>query len=395
MILVWIALVMLVLALVCGLTAAVTIRFASWQSFPSFCSTRRRPEEEGGLPVVMYHDVESDMFERELAFLKSNKYETITADALVAWLNGQAGRLPERPIVLTFDDGHTSLWTDAYPLLKRYGYQAIAFVCPWWIPESSLPRGPRNPRYPLNYCASWQELREMDSAGVINVQSHTHSHNQIWVDPMVRTFMTPDYRCRYIWWDDGPTPPEQPDPPWGWPILTHCPRFAHPRRFFPDTAVMRACAEHVAEHGGLAFFARKNWQDELWTVLGGGAPPFELPGRWETPDEQRAALGEDLKKAKRTLEEQLDKPVEHLAFPWNEASSLAISLAGEVGYRSVFRGVLNDRDLTQLGDDPMHIPRVTAGSFQQNVLSLPGRGRRGPALMMAWKIVRGLQRRLR
>ncbi|MEJ2722593.1 MAG: polysaccharide deacetylase family protein, partial [bacterium] len=66
-------------------------------------------------------------FERQMAYLASEGYETVDLDDLARWRRGQAV-LPRKPIVITFDDGDRSVLDIAYPILERYGFKATVFV---------------------------------------------------------------------------------------------------------------------------------------------------------------------------------------------------------------------------------------------------------------------------
>ena len=107
-------------------------------------------------------------------------------------------------------------------------------------------------------------------------------------------------------------------------------------------------------------------------------------------------MRDDLRQSNELIEKRLGKPVEYLAFPRNEACTLATSLAAEMGYRAVFRGPVNERDICELGDDPLCIPRVNSGGVPGRfVLSLPGRGRRSPERLFAAKVVHRLRQQSR
>jgi peptidoglycan/xylan/chitin deacetylase (PgdA/CDA1 family) len=78
-------------------------------------------------------------------------------------------QLPSRPVLLTFDDGYESLYTDVYPALKKYGYQATAFVISGYVQD----RPNRTVKYPT---LTTSEIRELQASGVIDIESHTVHH---------------------------------------------------------------------------------------------------------------------------------------------------------------------------------------------------------------------------
>lgn len=124
------------------------------------------------IPTLTYHrvipkafsiyDYTPEQLESHLRYFKENGYTPITALQMIEML-ANPEQLPEKPVVLTFDDGHKSHYTTAFPLLKKYGYQATFFVCTDVIAERSEKQ------------LTWDELRIMGQAGM-DIQSHTKSH---------------------------------------------------------------------------------------------------------------------------------------------------------------------------------------------------------------------------
>ncbi len=124
------------------------------------------------IPVLIYHrilpkalsiyDYTPELLEGHLRFFQENGYTPITALRMIEMM-GQPEQLPEKPVILTFDDGHKSHYTEALPLLKKYGYQATFFVYTDVISEKSDKQ------------LTWDELRVMRQNGM-DIQSHTKSH---------------------------------------------------------------------------------------------------------------------------------------------------------------------------------------------------------------------------
>ena len=72
------------------------------------------PLSRNEIPVFTYHDVETQVFARDLEFLHGNGYRTLSLEEYLAARNG--GRRPARAVLLTFDDARKSFWTVAMPL---------------------------------------------------------------------------------------------------------------------------------------------------------------------------------------------------------------------------------------------------------------------------------------
>jgi len=128
-------------------------------------------------PVFMYHHVQSEThakenkqislttytetFDAQLKYLKDKGYQTIDIGDLSGFFKGE-NIIPQKPILLTFDDGYTDFYEVAYPLLKKYDYKAVLF----------LPTGLVN-----NYgYLTWPEITEMKDSGIVYFGNHTWSH---------------------------------------------------------------------------------------------------------------------------------------------------------------------------------------------------------------------------
>lgn len=131
------------------------------------------------IPVLMYHKfkdkvepteeaqsmcVSVSLFEAQLKALLEAGYTPINFKQLHDYLEGKAG-LPSKPIIITADDGYLCNYTKAYPILKKYGAQATFFV-------TSLYVGVTNEHEHF----TWEQAKEMEASGLIDIQSHTHGH---------------------------------------------------------------------------------------------------------------------------------------------------------------------------------------------------------------------------
>ena len=132
------------------------------------------------LPVVMYHQLSEkprllgdyvlsvDQFESDLRYLSENGYTAVTASQLIAWRDGE-GKLPEKPVMITFDDGFESTVAYAEPLLEKYGMTAVVAVI-----GSVTQQFTDTPDHMLDYSyMSWDAVSEAERGGVLEVQCHT------------------------------------------------------------------------------------------------------------------------------------------------------------------------------------------------------------------------------
>lgn len=130
------------------------------------------------VPILMYHYISTPpananairldlsttprQFESHLAYLRHAGYETISMKQL-AYAVSQQMTLPEKPIILTFDDGYRDNYEHAFPLLRRYGYTGTFFLVTQPIDQNNV-----------NYL-TWDMVIEMHQAGM-EFGSHSYRH---------------------------------------------------------------------------------------------------------------------------------------------------------------------------------------------------------------------------
>jgi len=129
------------------------------------------------VPVLMYHHIEPNdaakaaghaflnvdtgVFESQMAYLSQKGYTAISADQLTQALKNH-NQLPAKSIVLTFDDGYSDFYTYAFPVIKKYNLKANIMI-PTGLMENS------------GYM-TWNQLKEITASGTGFVYNHTWSH---------------------------------------------------------------------------------------------------------------------------------------------------------------------------------------------------------------------------
>ena len=120
--------------------------------------------EEGGVPILAYHQVNNidknqltttvEDFDAQMKYLVDNGYTIITPEELVTAWGGVEGEVA---------DGHLENYKNVFPILQKYNIRATLFVITDYL---NL--------YP-NYI-TWAQAREMQSSGLVDIESHTLSH---------------------------------------------------------------------------------------------------------------------------------------------------------------------------------------------------------------------------
>lgn len=142
------------------------------------------PATAAGVAVLCYHDVGEPVTNEWMVtprrlrahfdHLRANGYTPISLAAYLAAARGEA-ELPAKPVMLTFDDGYASFYTQVLPLLKEYQYPALMSIVTGWLEYA--PPG-------VGEMLTWQQMRELEASGLVTLASHTHqSHRYTVVNP--------------------------------------------------------------------------------------------------------------------------------------------------------------------------------------------------------------------
>jgi len=308
------------------------------------------------VPVFMFHTVgvpnkkwkwnylttPYDVFEDELIYLKKHGYNTIHLAELEEYIKFDA-KIPDKSVILTFDDGYVDNYIFAYPLLKKYGFKGTIFVNPDFVDQRGLVRDRLDEN--LNVIKqettgflSWEEMRIMEADGTIDIQSHALTHT--WY-PKSNTII--DFRHigdEYWWmtWNDYPAmkPYLQIDNDdlveLGAPVYDN-EKSLMTTRFFPDEKLKLALTSFVKLNGGLEFFKNDNWKQKLHEVTNEffkNNP--ELTGRFEIKEERIERITHELSESKRIIEQNLKKEIRYLCWPGGSGTKEGHLIAKKLGY---------------------------------------------------------------
>ncbi len=139
---------------------------------------------EGNDALVPMYTVTPTNFVRQMDWLKNNGYRFVGMNDVLADYAGKKP-LPDKAVLITFDDGYRSVYVHAFPILKLFNAPAvIALVGKWMeVPENGKVNfdGRSIPRTNL---LSWQQINEMTKSGLIEIASHTYGlHEGIVANP--------------------------------------------------------------------------------------------------------------------------------------------------------------------------------------------------------------------
>ncbi len=367
------------------------------KQYPQFVFESNPKTLKDEIPVFTLHSVYPDRFEEQLQFLNKNNYKTLTADEFYECITGSK-TIPERAILLTFDDGWKNLYTVVYPLLKKYKMFAVCFIIPGLVSlygeneeelNKSKPKSEERIRDSQTLC-NWGEIKEMHESGVIDFQSHSMYHDLIYTSRNIEDFFYPDF-------DDYPLNINVPiyiedrkenisrNASFGAPIYRNTSRFAGKKRYFDDENLRNECIEYVALQGGVNFFRKNSWRKELLNIVRNYKEKYPESGYFENDAELRESLFFELKESKVIIEEKLaGKMVNHFCFPWWIGSDLASEVSKEAGYLANFWGVLPKKRTNKRGDNPYRVSRLLSEDY---IFNLPGDGRKSLSKVLQEKFL--------
>lgn len=135
--------------------------------------------------ILCYHEIDkpgdgwavsASQLDAHLQDMQSKGYRFISLDEYLAYTRGEL-KLPDRSVMITFDDGYESFYTKAYPLLQKYKIPAMLAVVSSWSDGEGKPTD-------VGKLATWAQLKEMEQSGLVTVVSHTHAmHKNQEVNP--------------------------------------------------------------------------------------------------------------------------------------------------------------------------------------------------------------------
>lgn len=137
------------------------------------------------VPIIMYHHIleqnsrlgayviSPQQFEADLIYLQEQGYTTISGRELINFAENRAP-LPEKPVLITFDDGFESSYQYAYPILKRLNCKAVISIVGNYSDHYSgdVPKD-------ISYSyMDWDQVKELSDSGLIEIGNHTYDMHQ-------------------------------------------------------------------------------------------------------------------------------------------------------------------------------------------------------------------------
>jgi len=133
------------------------------------------------LPIIMYHEVDTKNLgkyivspkelEEDIIYLAKEGYTTITIEDLIAFEYNDIP-LPQKPIMITFDDGYYSSCTLILPILQKYNCKAVISIVGKYVDEST------DATYSNPYL-NWAQVKELVDSPYVEIQNHSYSMHDL------------------------------------------------------------------------------------------------------------------------------------------------------------------------------------------------------------------------
>jgi len=143
------------------------------------CPAEAESEQGVLLPVLMYHQVKDSNpgkdaiqpweLEQDLQYLKTAGYTTVTVAEVLAYVD-EGRPLPEKPIMLTFDDGYWNNYKYVLPLLKKYDAKIVLSVIGKDTDEFTQYHSTNIDHAKM----TWDQVAELAETGLAEIQNHTY-----------------------------------------------------------------------------------------------------------------------------------------------------------------------------------------------------------------------------
>lgn len=307
-------------------------------------------------------------FEQQLAYLRDHQFQAIFFDEWLAYRKGDK-TVRGKEVCLAFDDGLLDNWVYAYPIARKYGMRFTLFVCPECVDPRDIVRPTLEDVWAGN-CAetelddrgfiSWKELQLLQESGVVDVQSHTMSHDKFYTSSALRGFYYGGFEGFY------PTINARPEQK---PFYRTDPDFAH---WLP-------LGTPLFEEKSAAIALKYTINPEFFQEAAELAQQYQLEDAEQRPAYERAArqlhrqyhengrliagveteaeyqerLAYEIIESKKQIEARLHKPVQFLCWPHGDNSHEAHALALASGYLATTAG-----KMVEEGDQVDRIPRI-------------------------------------
>ncbi len=271
--------------------------------------------------------VDKEQFELFCRYLCNNGYQTHFLDH---WYNQENLQVKnKKDLYLTFDDGYLDNLLVAYPIMKKHGIKGTIFVNPEFVDPSTGIRSLESTNGQTLGYLNWDEICFLDKSGVMDIQSHSMSHNFYFCSDKMIDVHTPQNTYHWLAWYAKPENKyawqyenQSQYTPYGTPVFEYY-RALGLRRYFPDEKLIEKSIE---------LYQSEVPKEEIIKTCAELLKQY--PGRFESDEEKEKRFRYEIFDSKSILEEKLGKTVDYLCWPGGGYDEMSLRLAEEAGYKA-------------------------------------------------------------
>lgn len=154
---------------------AVEVNLSSEYKPVDKTKTYYKNEKNLRIPILLYHEITANEPERSMAYIQTTKenfekqiaglleygYTVISYNDLIAYNNGKKA-LPEKVVLIDFDDGYVGNYENAFEVIKKYNIPINIYVVDDLV---------GTPGY-----FNWEQAKEMSDSGLVSINTHGKTH---------------------------------------------------------------------------------------------------------------------------------------------------------------------------------------------------------------------------
>lgn len=343
------------------------------------------------IPIIYYHSVapkqlnfwnrywltlELKYFEEHLKYFKKNNYKSLLLDEYLDIKHSNSTN--KKYFLLTFDDGYLDNFIYVYPLLKKYGFKGTIFVNPEFVDEKSTPRktlfdywdNKASLRDIANWgFLNWEEMREMQESGTIDIQSHTMTHTKYFVSDKLVDFHHPGADSLYYIGNKFPErkPYYITDTEfeklvfYGYPIFEQQSSVIA-RKVDINPSFNHSIIQSLEDIDWSKPYDFKSLYEKVRNIYDDYKKNNDIIKKIESEEEYEQRVYDELKNSKEILESNLDKKVDFLCWPHGDNNEFAHKTALELGYKATTLGKMPRNYL-----DETRYDRIGLGNVKNNI----------------------------
>ena len=135
------------------------------------------------LSILMYHSVSETgqfftvkpgEFAKQMRYLNDKRYNVLSFSEVLKYIENK-NILPQKSVIITFDDGYKDNYDVVFPIIKKYNFPITVFLTTGLVGQSRALKGGGS--LPI---LSETEIKEMSQSGLVSFQPHGHTHAKLW-----------------------------------------------------------------------------------------------------------------------------------------------------------------------------------------------------------------------